>query len=76
MLEQLQEAALTRYVSAYYPALVHLGLGAHELMFAFLVRAFQERCGFLAFLKVEPMFDPVRDLPPLVDLQWRIDLAH
>ena len=76
MLEQLQEAALTRYVSAYYPALVHLGLGAHELMFAFLGRAFQERCGFLAFLKVEPMFDPVRDLPPLVDLQWRIDLAH
>jgi hypothetical protein len=76
MLEQLEEAAETRYVSAYYPALVHLGLGAYEETFACLARAFQERCGFLAFLKVEPMFDRVRDLPPMVELQWRIDLAH
>ncbi len=76
ILDELQKAAPTRYVSSYYPALVHLGLGAHEPMFACLARAFQERCGFLAFLKVEPIFDPVRDLPPLADLQWSIDLAH
>jgi TolB-like protein/Tfp pilus assembly protein PilF len=76
VLRELKKAAATRFVSSYYPAIVHLGLGAHEQMAACLSRAFAEHCGFLAFLKVEPMFDAARDTPQMKELQWRIDLAN
>ena len=75
MLAELEEMAKGKYVSAYYFAIIYLGLGDHEKMFHWLERAFEERAGFLAFIKVEPMFDPLRSEARFKDLLGRMNLV-
>lgn len=60
VLADLEELARQKYVSAYYFAIVNLGMDEREQTFEWLERAIEERAGFLAFLKVEPMFDALR----------------
>ena len=59
-LAELEKTAGRRYVSAYYFAIARLGLGEREAALEQLERALEERAGFLAFLRVEPIFDPLR----------------
>lgn len=75
VLTQLERTSKKKYVSAYYFALVHLGLNDSEQTFSWLNRAFDEHASFLAFLNVEPMFDKIRTDSRFNDLQWRIDLS-
>ncbi len=75
VLADLEEIAKEKYVSAYYFAIIHLGLGEQELTFKWLERAFEERAGFLAFIKVEPMFDPLRSDARFSTLLERMGLA-
>lgn len=70
--DDLAEMARQKYVSAYYFALIHLGLGEHERMFEWLDRAVEERSGFMAFLNSEPLFDPLRLEPRFVNLVRQI----
>ncbi|HEX5706334.1 MAG TPA: hypothetical protein VFX96_03510 [Pyrinomonadaceae bacterium] len=72
ILSELQTVARERYVSAYYLALVHLGLGQHEEALTQLERSYEERPGFLAFLRVEPILDPLRPSPRFAALERRI----
>lgn len=72
VLEELEQHARSRYVSAYHFALVHLGLEDHDRTIEHLERAVDERAGFLAFLRVEPMFDPLRADPRFAELERRI----
>jgi TolB-like protein/Flp pilus assembly protein TadD len=75
ILSQLEKTARKKYVSAYYFALVYLGLNDLQRTFTWLNRACEEHASFLAFLNVEPMFDKIRQDPRFNDLQWRIDLS-
>ena len=59
-LDQLEAAATRQYVPAYFLALVHLGLGDRDEAFRWLERAFEERSGWMARLKVEPWMDGLR----------------
>lgn len=59
-----------QFISAYSFVLIYLGLGDLDKTFECLEKAFEERSGFLPFLKVEPMFDAVR-----FDLRFQ-DLLH
>jgi serine/threonine-protein kinase len=61
LLANLREIAKERYVSAYNFAMIHTGLGEIDEAIEWLEKAFEERSGFLPFLKVEPMLDPLRD---------------
>jgi TolB-like protein/Flp pilus assembly protein TadD len=72
LVEDLEEQSKQRYISTYYFVIIHLGLGEREQVFAWLERAFEERAGFLAYLKVEPMLDPLRDDPRFASLLRRI----
>jgi tetratricopeptide (TPR) repeat protein len=72
MIEDLEEQAKQTYVPSYYFAIIYLGLGEPDQVFAWLERAFEERSGFLAYLKVEPMLDPLRDDPRFSSLLHRI----
>ena len=72
LLGELEGHAQVRYVPAYYFALVHLGLKDHDRTLEHLARALGERTGFLAFLPVEPMFDPLREDPRFKELESRI----
>ncbi len=60
MLAQLQSLQKRQYVSSYFVAMIHLGLGDLAATVAWLVRACDERAGFLAFVNVEPMLDSLR----------------
>ena len=68
-----EESAKRRYVSAYYFAIIYLGLNDRDQVFEWSERAFEERAGLLAFIKVEPMVDAVREEPRL-DLLTRMGL--
>ncbi|HJR06402.1 MAG TPA: tetratricopeptide repeat protein [Pyrinomonadaceae bacterium] len=72
IIKELRALPQERYVSSYYFAMIHLGLGETDQAFACLERAYAERSGFLAFIKVEPMLDPLRSDPRFADLERRV----
>lgn len=75
VLADLEEIANGKYVPAYYFAIIHLGLGEQEQTFQWLERAVEERSGFLAFIKVEPMFDALRPDTRFSELLKRMGFA-
>jgi TolB-like protein/Flp pilus assembly protein TadD len=76
LLGELEGHAIARYVPAYYFAVAHLGLGETDAAIENLRRAMEERSGFLAYLRVEPMFDPLRDDPRFKELEERVGRAR
>jgi serine/threonine-protein kinase len=60
ILHNLLARGRTTYVSPIAIEMLHLGLGNFEEAFAWLERAYQERRGWLAYMKVDPMVDPLR----------------
>ncbi len=65
----------SRYVSSYLMAIIHIGLGEADLAFELLEKACEERYGFLAYLKVSPIFDPLRADERFQKLVARVGLA-
>jgi len=63
MIAQLERLSKRQYVSSYFIAMVHLGLGDLDQTFEWLEKAYEERSGFLAFIKIEPMLDALRGDP-------------
>ena len=72
---ELTEEATRRYVSPVAFAIVHAALGEIDAAFGWLDRAFDERRGWLCYLKVEPLLDSLRDDPRFLRLleQMRLD---
>jgi TolB-like protein/Flp pilus assembly protein TadD len=60
MIAQLERVSKRQYVSSYFIAIIHLGLGDLDQTFEWLEKAYQERSGFMAFINVEPMLDALR----------------
>ena len=60
MLTQLENLSKRQYVSSYFTAMIHLGLGDLDRVFECLEKAHDERAGSLAFLRVEPILDEAR----------------
>jgi Flp pilus assembly protein TadD len=56
------------YLPAEYPALVHIGLGERREALEALQRAFANRSGSMAFLRVDPLLDPLRREPEFAAL--------
>jgi TolB-like protein/Tfp pilus assembly protein PilF len=73
-MEELRQLAARRHVPAIHFAIIHIGLGERDEAFAWLEKAFEERSDQLAFLGVEPLFDPLRDDPRFASLLRRLRL--
>jgi serine/threonine-protein kinase len=73
-LAELREMSKRRYISPYLIAVVYVGLGDKERAFGWLDKACQDRSSPLMWLKVEPLFEPLRDDPRFQDLLRRIGL--
>jgi DNA-binding winged helix-turn-helix (wHTH) protein/tetratricopeptide (TPR) repeat protein len=58
-----------------YLAYPHIGRGDKDRVFELLDKAYEERSGLLVYLKVEPIFDSLRDDPRFDDLLRRMDLS-
>jgi tetratricopeptide (TPR) repeat protein len=63
VLQELQELGKQRYVSPAELAVIHLGLGEREEALTLLERWHREAAEHLAWIKVDPVFDSLRDEP-------------
>jgi serine/threonine-protein kinase len=74
IVSQLQETSGSRYVPSLYVALIYIGLGDRDQAFAWLDKAYEERCDFLVYLPTDPMADPLRTDPRFPALLERLGL--
>jgi predicted nucleic acid-binding protein len=74
ILQTLEELSSKRYVSPFFVALVHTGLGEPDEAFAWLNRAFDAHDHWLETLKVHPAIDTLRGDPRYEELMGRINL--
>jgi len=65
----------TGFLHATGPALVYLALGEFDNAFEMLESSFAERSVWLIWMKVSPVFDPIRDDPRYTSLLKRLHLA-
>jgi eukaryotic-like serine/threonine-protein kinase len=70
----LQEASDTRYVPPYHLAMIAANLGEVERAFSCLDKAYQERSGWLPWLKQDPLADSLRGDTRFGDLLERVGL--
>lgn len=74
ILLELKDKKKKHYISSYQLSVVELGLGHKEEAITNLESAFQERSTLLAYLKMDPRFDPLRSDPRFQSLLRRIGL--
>jgi DNA-binding winged helix-turn-helix (wHTH) protein/tetratricopeptide (TPR) repeat protein len=72
ILEELEQSADRRYVSACHIATIHLGLGNKEATYIWLEKALVNRDVELIWLKVNPAFDSIRHDSQFTDLVRRV----
>ena len=72
IIDDLIAQSARRYVSAYGIALIQDGLGATELTFDWLEKAYRDRDEFLCWLKVDPRFAHLRSEERFKDLLRRV----
>jgi len=74
LLAELETERRTKYVSPVALATANIALGDADEAFRWIERARAERRGWLAYLRVEPIFDPIRSDPRFPDLLERMKL--
>ena len=73
ILAELTERSKREYISPYFLATVHTGLGDKDQAFRWLKKAYEDRVDELVYLKAEPRFDPLRSDPRFQDLLRRMN---
>jgi Flp pilus assembly protein TadD len=76
IISQLQEMSGSKYVPSVYVALIYIGLGDKDKAFAWLDKAYEERCDYLVYLPTDPMADPLRSDPRFASLLERLGLKR
>ncbi|MCI0665132.1 MAG: tetratricopeptide repeat protein, partial [Acidobacteria bacterium] len=74
ILNDLQELSARHYVPPYYLAMVAASLGDKDQSFTWLEKAYQERSGWIPWLKQDPLADGLRTDARFSDLLRRIGL--
>ena len=75
IIDNLTEYGEQRYIPSYFNAQIHAALGQADQAFEWLEKSYEERYGFLIYLKVEPRFDPIRNDPRFEELARRVGLG-
>ena len=75
VLKELEERQRTRYVSPVALAMIQVALGDMDASFDLLEKAYQDRRGWLAYLRIEPILDPLRTDPRFQRLLHRMRLT-
>jgi serine/threonine protein kinase/Tfp pilus assembly protein PilF len=76
ILNWLQTPRTGSYVSPYFVALVHTGLGERDLALASLYQAYKDRHPGMIFMRIDPRFAPLRSDPRFVELQKHVEQAE
>lgn len=73
-IQDLERLAERRYVPACCWAAVYLQSGDLDRAFQYLSKGIEERSNWLVYLRVDPIFDPLRSDPRFEDLAARVGL--
>jgi len=74
LLAELKRRNQIEYVPAGSFVIAYIGLPDHEQAFAWLQQAYEEHSAIMQFLKVHPLFDPIRNDPRFADFVRRVGL--
>lgn len=74
LLRELEAEASTGYVSPVALSTLFLGLGDRDRAMDWLERSYEERRGWLTYLRVNALFDPLRGMPRFEALRERMKL--
>jgi tetratricopeptide (TPR) repeat protein len=74
VIEELRQESLQRFISPFYPAIIYLGLGERERALSGLEKAYEARSNWLATLKMDRIFDPLRSDPRFIELLRKVGL--
>jgi TolB-like protein/DNA-binding winged helix-turn-helix (wHTH) protein/Tfp pilus assembly protein PilF len=75
-LEQLRAQSKERYVPALYFGAIYTGLGDSNVGISWLEKAYREHSGYLIYLNVDPMADPLRSNPRFQALLRKIGITQ
>ena len=73
-LDDLKKLAKPRYVSPYFFAGIHIGLGEDDCAIEYLEKAYEERSHWLIYLHIDPSMDSLRYNARFKDLLRRVAL--
>jgi TolB-like protein/tetratricopeptide (TPR) repeat protein len=73
-LDDLKKLAKQRYVSPYFFAGIHVGLGEDDCAIEYLEKAYEERSHWLIYLHIDPSMDSLRYHARFQDLLRRVAL--
>jgi TolB-like protein/Tfp pilus assembly protein PilF len=76
ILDDMTNGKIGWYVASPMVARIHLGLGEFETALDWLRKGLEERSYWMVFLKVDPVYDPIRSQPRFVELLNLIGLAY
>ena len=74
ILENLVELSRQKYVSPYFLAGIHIGLGQDDRAIEYLERAYEDHSHWLIYLHLDPSMDPLRANPRFQELVRRLGL--
>jgi len=72
-LDELLKLSATRFVPPYHLAMIYNGLGETDKTFESMEKGYQQRDPKMAFLKVEPKWNNLRNDPRFIDLMKRMN---
>jgi hypothetical protein len=73
ILDQLEAISKRRYISPLYPAIVCAGLKDNDKAIEYLNKAYDARHPGLVLIRIEPMFDGIRNDPRFKELTNRFE---
>src|SRR5215472_3815613 len=76
ILDNLNNLAKQKYVSPYFFAGIHIGLGDHDRAMEYLEQSYSELSHWLIYLHIDPSMDPLRSNARFQDLVGRIGLPR
>jgi TolB-like protein/DNA-binding winged helix-turn-helix (wHTH) protein/Tfp pilus assembly protein PilF len=74
ILAQLERRSKEQYISPFYIATVHIGLGEKDKAIRWLEKAYEDRSNGLVFIKADPQLDSLRSDARFQQLQRRLGL--
>jgi len=74
ILDQLKERSQQTYVQPMWVAAIYIALGEKDQAFDWIQKAYDDRSAWLVYLKVDPLFDNVRQDARFTDLLRRVGL--
>ncbi len=74
ILDSLEQQAKRMYVASDIVATIYVALGDHDRAFEYLQKGYEERAGWMIWLRVDPVWNPLRNDPRFATLLKKMDL--